>query len=235
MITLSWFRPLVAALGLLATVLAAGSASAQTAPGPRILAIGDSMLAAHSISGRGVSDFLAAELGAPVTDRSVAGAWMIYNLPISGALGLSIPKQFRGTNWDWVVVNGGGNDLWLGCGCHRCERKLDKLISETGTKGALPRLFSRILRTGARVVYVGYLRSPGVFTPIEDCRDEGDTLEARVADLAARVEGLYYVSLQDLVPYGDRSFHAIDGIHPSLKGSREIAAQVARVMRTASR
>lgn len=125
----------VVALSLLAGVVVA---QAQAQAVPRILAIGDSMLAAHSISGRSVARQLSRHLGVPVTDRSVAGAWMNYKLPITGALGMSIPKQFVGGDWDYVVVNGGGNDLMLGCGCNRCDRKLDKLISTSGTRGALP-------------------------------------------------------------------------------------------------
>ncbi len=208
-------------LARLCVVLALAVApAAQAQNGPRILAIGDSMLAAHSISGRAVADHLEAFLGTDVTDRSVLGAWMHYKLPITGSMGLSIPRQFRDEQWDWVIVNGGGNDLWLGCGCHSCDRKLNKLIAPEGNFGALPKLFAGIIAAGGQAVYVGYLRSPGVFTPIEDCRDEGDILEARIAALAARVPGIHYVSMQDLVPHGDRSFHAVDGIHPSLKGSQ---------------
>lgn len=224
-------RKLVLAAAVTAVSLAAHAmpAAAQA----RILAIGDSLLAAHSISGRSVADHLERYLGEPVLDRSVAGAHMIYRLPISGALGLSIPAQFKPGDWDWVVVSGGGNDLWLGCGCHACDRRLDKLISPQGNRGALPRLFAEILQSGAQVVYVGYLRSPGIYTPIEDCKDEGDILESRVASLAERVRGVHYVSLQDLVPHGDRSYFALDGIHPSVKGSQQIARRLAALLRGA--
>lgn len=222
------FRSTLAAA---ATLIAATLSPAAADTGPRILAIGDSMMAAHAISGRAVADHLERFLGTKVTDRSVVGAWMHYSLPITGSLGLSIPRQFRDEQWDWVIVNGGGNDLWLGCGCHRCDRKLDRLIAPEGNFGALPKLFAGIIAAGGQAVYVGYLRSPGVFTPIEDCKDEGDILEARVAALAARVPGIHYVSLQDLVPDGDRSFHGLDGIHPSLKGSKHIAGRVARYLK----
>lgn len=209
----------------------------QTAPvlagsdGPRILAIGDSLLAAHSITGRSVADGLARLLDEPVLDRSILGARMIYKLPITGAMGLSIPAQFRGDGWDWVVMTGGGNDLWLGCGCNRCERRMDRLIAENGTRGALPSLFARIRDAGAQVLYVGYLRSPGINTPIEHCKDEGDELEARVARLADRIDGVHYLSIQDLVPRGDTSYLALDGIHPSIKASREIAGRIAAVLK----
>jgi len=206
------------------------SVGAQEKP-QRILVIGDSLMAIHSLVGRSVADVLQSMLGTPVTDRSVLGARMIYKLPISGRLGLSIPAQFRGKSWDWVVMTGGGNDLWLGCGCNRCERKLDRLIAEDGTRGEIPKLFARIQKAGAQVVYVGYLRSPGINTPIESCKDEGDALEARVARLADRVPGVFFLSNQDLVPPRDTSYFGVDGIHPSLKASRAIAARITAFLR----
>ncbi|MCF3592815.1 SGNH/GDSL hydrolase family protein [Rhodobacteraceae bacterium LMO-12] len=198
---------------------------------PRILVIGDSLIASHSISGRGIANRLEQFLKTPVKDNSVAGARMIYNLPITGAMGLSIPRQFREGDWDWVIVNGGGNDVWLGCGCNNCERKINRMIAKNGRKGVIPGLVSKIRKSGARVLYLGYLRSPGFDTPIENCKDEGDELEARLARLAALDKGIFFHPITDLVPHGDLSFHAVDRIHPSLKGSAEIARRLADVIR----
>ncbi|MDC0739280.1 SGNH/GDSL hydrolase family protein [Cognatishimia sp. SS12] len=198
---------------------------------PRILAMGDSMMAAHRISGRAVSDVVARNLREPVHDNSVVGASMSYALPISGAMGLNISKQYRGGQWDWVVLNGGGNDLWLGCGCNQCDHKMESLISSNGVSGKIPSLIARLRGTGAQVLWVGYLRSPGVGSPIENCSDEGDELEARLARFAAGRHGVHFVSIADLVPYGDRSFHGIDMIHPSLKASAAIGARVSNYIR----
>lgn len=189
-------------------------------------------MASHRISSRSISGSIGRSLGVKVTDRSIVGARMIYKLPITGMLGLNIGKQFRKGKWDWVVLSGGGNDLWLGCGCSRCDRKMNKLIDQSGSKGTIPKLVSKIRKTGARVVYVGYLRSPGVGSPIEHCRDEGDELERRLGLLAAKDDGMEFLSLADLVPSGDRSYHAIDMIHPSLKASAEIGRMVARIIAT---
>ncbi|PLS20099.1 SGNH/GDSL hydrolase family protein [Amylibacter cionae] len=194
--------------------------------------MGDSLLASHGMSGNAVSDVLERALGRPVIDRSVMGARIIYHLPISGSAGLNIAKQFRVGDWDWVVLNGGGNDLWLGCGCIVCKNKLDRLSRKDGKGGEIPSLIQEIRKTGAKVVYVGYLRSPGLGSPIEHCRDEGDELERRIARFAAFDDGVHMVSLKDMVPFGDRSFHAADMIHPSRKGSAAIAARVAEVIRT---
>ena len=204
------------------------------AEAPRVLVIGDSLLAWHSVSGTSVADRLEKLLGAEVKDRSVGGARMLYKLPVTGALGLSIPKQFRKVDrdagWDWIVVNGGGNDLWFGCGCQKCDRKLGKLISEDGRRGAIPKLVDRLQAGGARVLWIGYLRSPGVDSPIDSCRDEGDILEARIDRLADAEEGMVFLSIADMVPEGDRSYHGVDMIHPSRKASLEIARRIARVI-----
>nr|WP_309502463.1 SGNH/GDSL hydrolase family protein [uncultured Roseovarius sp.] len=202
------------------------------ADGPlRILVMGDSMMASHRVSRRAVSHAIARALRAKVTDQSVMGARIIYRLPITGSLGLNIGRQYREGDWDWIVLNGGGNDLWLGCGCSRCHRRMNQLISEKGNAGEIAKLIVKLRRTGAKVAYVGYLRSPGAGSPIEHCRDDGDELERRLKRLAALVDGFYYVSIADMVPHGDLSFHAVDMIHPSLKGSRAIGQRVAATIK----
>jgi lysophospholipase L1-like esterase len=89
----------------------------------------------------------------------------------------------------------------------------------------------RLRRTGAKVIWLGYLRSPGFGSPIEGCKDEGDELEARIARMAGLVDGIYFVSNADLVPHGDTSFHGLDRIHPSPKGAQAIAARAADFIR----
>ncbi len=195
------------------------------------MAMGDSLLASHSISGRSIAHAVSRALGEPVVNRSVLGARILYRLPITGAMGLNISKQYKAGKWDWIILNGGGNDLWLGCGCSRCSRKMDKLISKDGRRGAIPGLVSRLRKTGAHVIYVGYLRSPGVSSPIEHCRDDGNELERRIARLAKLDRGITFLSLANLVPHGDRSYHAIDMIHPSIKGSATIGRMLAEIIR----
>ncbi|SFM02526.1 SGNH/GDSL hydrolase family protein [Shimia aestuarii] len=201
------------------------------ADGPRILAMGDSLMAWHGVTERSITHSLANELGEPVLNRSIGGARIIYGLPISGSMGMKIANQYKEGNWDWIVLNGGGNDLWLGCGCVACDPKIERMISEDGRKGAIPHLVDSLRKTGANIVYVGYLRSPGVWSPIEECRDDGDKLEARIEKLAEILPNVHFVSLKDLVPHGDRSYHGADMIHPSLKASREIGKRVAAVIK----
>jgi len=223
----------VTRLFALFAVLLSGCAGPQpSSENARILAMGDSLMAWNSISRKSISDTVAETLGEPVVNRSVSAARIIYHLPVSGSAGMNIRKQYKAGNWDWIIVNGGGNDLWLGCGCFACDRKLDKLISKDGRKGAIPGMLSQFRQTGAKVIYVGYLRSPGVGSAIEHCREEGDILEQRITRLAEIDSGIYFLSLRDLVPHGDRSYHAIDMIHPSIKASSAIGNKIADIITT---
>lgn len=198
---------------------------------PRILAMGDSLLAWHRSSNQSISDALEEQLSVPVIDRSVIAARYNYALPISGAMGLNISKQYRDGDWDWVVLNGGGNDLWFGCGCAACETTIDRLIAPDGTSGKIPELVFRIRRTGARVIYLGYLHSPGVYSIVDHCKDEDIEFERRVANFAAAHDGVYFLPVSNLVPVGDRSFHSGDMIHPSAKASNIIGRKIAQIIR----
>lgn len=226
-----WARVLlVLAVGVLASC---GDAPPRDQDGdtPRILAMGDSMLAWNAPANASVADALSRELNLPVTDRSVSGAQIIYGLPISGAFGLNISQQYISGRWDWVVLNGGGNDLWLGCGCSGCASRLNRMISEDGQRGAIPDLVRRLTDAGAQVLYVGYLRTPGRGSPIDHCARDGDILEDRLTRMAQQHRNTDFVSLRGLVPYGDLSFHGPDRIHPSQKGSAAIARRIADTIR----
>lgn len=199
----------------------------------RVLVMGDSFMTTNAGTRSAVPHLLERGLGVKVRSQAVMGARYGYNLPLSGALGMNIAKQYRAGKWDWVVMNGGGNDLWMGCGCTRCEKRLNRLISADGSKGSIPATVARARSSGARVIYVGYLRSPGLGSPIEHCRRVGDALEARISVMAERDPGVSFVSLADMVPHGDASFHALDMIHPSPKGSAAAAKRVVAAIKGA--
>jgi hypothetical protein len=189
------------------------------------------MMAWHGGSRAAIPDNVEAILGERVIDRSVIGARIFYHLPISGGMGMNISQQYWPGAWEWVIMNGGGNDLWFGCGCSACDRKMNRMISADGQSGTVPELVGDIRATGAKVIYLGYLRSPGVGSMIDHCRDEGDDFESRLARMASTDSGVYFVSLTDLVPHGDRSYHVIDMIHPSAKATRAIAERIAAIIR----
>ena len=188
------------------------------------------MMAANRAARQSVADVIESELDEEVVDRSVVGARYFYILPISGSAGLRLAAQYRPGKWEWVVLNGGGNDLLFGCGCHSCDGQMDRLIGADGKSGAIPAFVTQIRAGGAKVIYTGYLRNPGVRTPIKSCGPAGNELDRRLAIMAGRDPGVTFVSLADIVPFGDRSFHAPDLIHPSEKGSKAIGARIAGII-----
>lgn len=225
------FLSMLMSLLLVGTVSAQGGVARSGTEDARILAIGDSLMAWNGIGGRSIPQVLSLLLKEPVRSHANVGAFMIYALPITGAMGKRISSQFHKGSYDWVVVNGGGNDLWLGCGCRKCSARMDKMVSADGSRGEVPDLMRKIRKTGARVVFIGYLRSPGTGSTIEHCKDEGDAYDARIAVMAKQMQGVWFVSNADLVPAGDTSYHSKDRIHPSRKGSIAIAQRVAALIR----
>ncbi|WP_306372432.1 SGNH/GDSL hydrolase family protein [Roseovarius albus] len=192
--------------------------------------MGDSLLSTNSLGRQSVPDNVDRILRKPVIDRSVPGVRISYILPITGSMGLNIGKQYAAGNWEWIILNGGGNDLVFGCGCNNCDRKMNQLITEDGSSGKITTLVRKLRATGAQVVYVGYLRSPGLGSPIERCKNEGDELERRIALLSETDDGIHFLSIADMVPYGDRSYHGLDMVHPSAKASKAIAHRIATLI-----
>lgn len=205
--------------------LAKAGAEKAVNPAPKtpiVLVVGDSMFAANRFAGASVARVIEKSLGADVTDYSTVGARYFLGIPLR--------PQYRAGNWDWVVINGGGNDLLFGCGCGKCTRVLDRLVSADGQGGIIPAFVAKIRASGAKVVYSGYLRNPGVQTPIKSCGPAGNELDRRLTLMAGRDPGVTFLPMSDLVPHGDRSYHGIDLIHPSVKGSRAIGQRIAAVI-----
>ncbi len=219
--------PKVAAVFLTFALLVGCGETVTGTTDSRILLLGDSMMASNATGNQSVADGLEAILQEDVIDRSAFGARYFYYLPISGAAGLRLDAQYRPGNWDLIVLNGGGNDLLFGCGCQECASLLTRLITPDGKGGAIPDFVAHLHASGARILYVGYLRNPGTATPIRACRSAGDDLDQRLARMASLTSDVDFIDLSDLVPHGDPSFHGFDGIHPSPKGSRAIAARIA--------
>lgn len=196
----------------------------------RILMLGDSMFASNRAANGSVANVIEAALGLEVVDRSVPGARYFYALPVSGSAGLKLTAQYRPGPWKVIIVNGGGNDLLFGCGCGQCDRMLDRLITADGRRGAIPAHVAELRKSGAHVIYAGYLRNPGTSTPIKVCGAAGNELDRRLAALDRLEPGMTFLPMSDLVPHGSLLFHQVDRIHPSRTGSRAIGLRIARLI-----
>jgi len=109
------------------------------------------------------------------------------------------------------------------------------MISPDGRSGRIADLLLRARAGGAKVIYVGYLRSPGIDTPIEHCKSDGDELERRIELFARSYPDIYFMSLADLLPFGARNYLSFDRIHPSRAASFLIAERISELIKLKSK
>ncbi len=189
--------------------------------GARVVVAGDSVMAWNRSAGASVADVLAARLGSPVGDVSLPLA------EVMGGVGpLNIPNQLDGVRAEWIVLDGGANDLSTGCDCTDCGAVLDRLVSQDGRLGAIPALVSDLRGTGARVIWADYYTSPRYAGTA--CAGTYRQLEMRLGRMAALDPGVRLVDMDDVFDPGDLSLFAGDRLHPSKKGSARIADLVLR-------
>ncbi|WP_339637100.1 SGNH/GDSL hydrolase family protein [uncultured Sulfitobacter sp.] len=204
------------------------SACTDTAPrgGGDILVLGDSIMAWNG--GRSIPDVIANQTRRSVTSRAVPGAQFDNDSTIASAVGFDIQQQFPGGRWNWVVVNGGANDLSADCGCGACGASVNALIAPDGQSGSIPAFLQRLrAQTSAQVMWMGYYAGSGSGS-FAGCRDDLVEIESRIATFAAGRPGIHFVDSEDVIDRGDRGLFAGDNVHPSARGSARIGAYLAQ-------
>lgn len=196
--------------------------------GGDILILGDSVMAWNRSTGQSIADVIEARLPRDVTDKSVAGAQFDNSSAVASAVGFDIQAQYPGGRWNWVVLNGGANDMGFGdCGCGDCSEIVSKLISEDGRAGKIPALLSRARQGGAQILWMGYYNAPG--SSFAGCTDDLASLETRIKRNLAD-EGGYFLEGEDFVIKADPSHFAEDDTHPSPKGSAILGTALADII-----
>lgn len=219
------FRHLMAAACVAASAFSPNMAQAKE----DILVIGDSFLEWQSIKRASIPHVVAKELKRDVENRAASGAKMY----LSGAEGNPrsvIPSQYTKGDWNWVVINGGANDLFVKCGCNRCNKVLDRIITKDGKQGVLADLVTRIRKDGPQVAILSYYQgnqNPNLFSKCERVVKE---LTNRQRTLAARLRGVDLVRSKPAIDPTNRSHFALDGVHLSRKGSRRVGILLARTL-----
>ena len=191
-----------------------------------LLVVGDSILAWNRPNGWSVAQLVEAQVDLRVTDVSVPGAQFLFG---KGA----IREQAPDGDWDWVVLDGGGNDLNRGCACGPCEGVLQVLISEDGQTGAFPEFVDALTAGGSKVVVYGYMGLPdGVSYGFTTCGGAMAELTRRFEKMSAARRQVWVVDGRQLYDGTDLSYFDHDQLHPSQKGSKAIADAVAEVVRS---
>jgi acyl-CoA thioesterase-1 len=240
-------RPLETArsgFGLVGLVLclAAASCSGSTTAAPdgaadaevAILALGDSIFEWNVWTDESIPDVISEVLGRPVLNAAVGGAWFANPDPGAATEGLDIRQQYVEDDWGWVVIGGGGNDLNGGCGCGACESVLDDLVSADGRSGKIPDFSRSLLEDGTQVMFVGYYEVPSdAQFGFDRCGHELTEHGRRLQAMAAEIDGIWFVSAEDVVSADNRTAYAEDRVHPSPAGSRLVGEHVAAAIERA--
>lgn len=212
-------------------VLALALLMAACGVGPRqsggdILVTGDSVLAWNRASGQDAGRVIATTLGRDVVSRATLGA----RLQAGGLArlgGFSIADQLSAGPWNWVVINGGANDLAASCGCTGCDAVIDSLITMNADRGVIPDIVSRARATGAQVIWVGYYDAP-LSRTFAGCRPALVEIERRIARFAQANQGVYFIDSEDVLDGTDAALLAPDRTHPGAAGSAQIGRFVAQ-------
>ena len=183
-----------------------------------ILAIGDSFFEWHVGSQQSIPDEIGKALQTSVDNRAISGA-SFFGTSDDEEL-INVKDQYEVGNWDWVVMNGGGNDVNDKCQCNACEGVIDQLISIDATTGELPSLVTQMLQDENKVVFVMYPEIPvDAEYGFEQCEEEFIEVEYRINQLDLNTENFWLVSASDVVPTGDNSYFVDDLVHPSTKST----------------
>lgn len=220
------------ALALILAVVLAGCAAPVSRSGGDILVIGDSVMAWNRSAGADIGAVVEAELGRDVVNRARLGAQLRAG-GLASLGGVSIPAQVPDGRWNWIVMNGGANDLGFGCGCTRCDAEIDLLLAPDGSGGAIPDLIRAARATGAQVLWLGYYQAPQSRS-FRGCRPGLVELERRIAAFALAQPGVAFLDAEDVMDPADASLLASDRTHPSARGSAVIGRALASAIRRAS-
>jgi len=180
--------------------------------------IGDSLFGADADGCASVSTFMSLRLWLKVEDNSVPGATIIGDE--------SIPEQYVSGDWNWTVIDGGGNDIMPYCTENDCDEVLDEIITDSG-EGLIPDLVEKAQKDGSNVILIGYYSVPKG-SEYEPVILEVEIINDRYNEFAEANEGVYFISLKDVMtPEETPELYSDDLVHPSDDGHYVIGEYIA--------
>ena len=187
----------------------------------RLLAIGDSVLDWNRDEGASIPAIVGQRAQLEVINESISGS-QVLDPSDEG-----IPQQYISGDWNWVLIDGGANDVGDGCGCGECMGQVNRIISPDASEGAMVSLVSRAVGDGAHVVLLGYYQVSG--PDFDGCEDEAEAINARYQALAERSPEVIFVNMSDAVSNEPMNVYLDeDGIHPSIYGGELIGELIAQ-------
>lgn len=203
-----------------------GKARCAAAPVGDLLVMGDSILFFNAPACASVGDAAGEALDMRVHVAAQTGAKVN---PAGRYVFGDIREQYVSHPWQWVILNGGLNDLNQDCGCGECGDVLDSIVSADGRGGDVPELIARAQADGAKVALVGYAElDTEARWGFGVCNEASRALEDRYRVLAGLHDDVVFVDPSDVISLsGAPEAYVRDGVHPSEQGSAIIGQLVA--------
>lgn len=215
---------LAALVFLLSSCESSGGSRSIGGGDPTVLVIGDSVMEWNRSDEASIADVIAQLTNRAVQDNAVSGSLL-------SADGDDIRDQYQRGTWEWVVMDGGANDLGEACDCGPCAGVLNDLASSDGTRGTYPDFVRRLVSDGAEVLVLGYYMPPtGAETEFTACADEFEELNRRLQEMASATDHVTFAPATDVIDPGNRGHYDADLVHPSVEGSRRIGAMLATII-----
>ncbi|MEZ4449899.1 MAG: SGNH/GDSL hydrolase family protein [Nannocystaceae bacterium] len=191
-----------------------------------LLAIGDSILATNARTCQSIPHHAALSLGRPVDNRAVSGRSVSKGSD-------RIPAHYEAGDWDWVIVDGGANDIVSVCGAAEVDDVIDGLASADVADGDMVELVDRIVADGARVILLGYYpMKERARYGFDDCAEALAALNTRYQQLAESRTEVEFVFLGEVIdPEDTPDAYRSDRVHPSPEGSKRAGELVAERIR----
>jgi lysophospholipase L1-like esterase len=194
--------------------------------GATIIAIGDSVFEWNIDDGESIPDVIGEELGRVVYNAAISGAYFTDEEGEEPLM--DIREQYVEHPWEWLVLEGGGNDFNDECGCTECEENLDGIISADGQSGALPEFVRSVVDQGVQVVVWGYYDIPPTAEyGFADCDELVAIYSERQALFAESHEDVWFVDGREAFDSSDLENYDDDHVHPSPSGSQRVGEAIA--------
>ncbi|MCO4774211.1 MAG: SGNH/GDSL hydrolase family protein [Deltaproteobacteria bacterium] len=188
-----------------------------------LLAIGDSIFDFHRGEGS-IPEVVAEATDLALVDASMGGAMLTGDDE-------SIADQRVDGSFEWLLMDGGGNDLNDRCACGACEGVMNEVLTADGRGGVIADIVEEATAQGSKVLFMGYPELPdGAEFGFDRCGDELTELNARLATLDAQQDAMWFVSAGDVVGADDLDLFDGDRVHPSPAGSQVMGDYVAETI-----
>lgn len=205
---------------------------------PAYLGLGDSIVSLYAPQCLGVMACAGLELGRYIEDHSTGGDRLTS--PVDG---VDIMHQYTHGPWEWVIMNGGGNDLVQECGCkfeghdpRACEDVLDSLAVPAAGTGDLFQFIDMVkadTNDTASILIIGYYEFPESSAENRDnCNPYVLELALRYRQTAEQYEDVFFLDTREVMDFDMHpEFFTLDHDHPSYEGAEAIGGMVADLIK----